>query len=115
MVDGQPTALGPPTDWSAVYRGGRLISTHSRTIVTPVDPVAHALLIQAYDPGFYTAYTIASDPVLTGRAGCTAPVFAPDLTEADKQLQAALAEYGPMSTSRWTFPPSAPPMPKRSA
>jgi ABC-type uncharacterized transport system substrate-binding protein len=104
LVDDQPVALGPPTEWTAAYRGGRLISTHSRSIVTPLDPAAKPVLIQAYDPGFYTAYTIASDPVLTGRAGCAAPVFAPDLTEADKQLQAALAEYGADVDLEMEFP-----------
>ncbi len=54
--------------------------------------------------GFYTAYTIASDPVLTGREGCTAEVFAPDLSEADKQLQAALAEYNADEDVEEDFP-----------
>jgi ABC-type uncharacterized transport system substrate-binding protein len=97
-------ALGPPSDWTATYRDGRLISTHLRRLETPVDPAAEPLVIQAYDPGYYTAYTIASDPILTGRQGCTAAVFAPDLSEADKQLQAALAEYGAEVDLEMEFP-----------
>jgi polyphosphate kinase len=96
--------LGPPSDWTATYRDGRLISTHLRRLETPVDPAAEPLVIQAYDPGYYTAYTIASDPILTGRQGCTAAVFAPDLSEADKQLQAALAEYGAEVDLEMEFP-----------
>jgi polyphosphate kinase len=104
LVNDQPLALGAPTDFTGIYRGGRLISTHTRAILQPADPEVAPVIIQSYDPGFYTAYTIASDPVLTGREGCAAPVFAPDLSEADKQLQAALAEYGADVDLEMDFP-----------
>ncbi len=99
-----PVALTRPSDWTATYAEGRLTSTHLRRLEAPVDPAAGPLVIQAYDPGFYTAYTIAFDPVLTGRTGCSAQVFAPDLSEADQQLQAALSEYGADVDLEMEFP-----------
>ncbi len=104
LAGDRPLALGPPAEWTAAYSAGRLTSTHLRRLETPFDPTAGPLVIQTYDPGFYTAYTIASDPVLTGGQGCTATVFVPDLTEADKQLQAALAEYGADVDLEMEFP-----------
>jgi ABC-type uncharacterized transport system substrate-binding protein len=99
-----PLALSRPRDWTATYHAGRIVSTHVRDIDPPLDPAQTMLVIQAYDTSFYTSYTIASDPVLTGRSGCTAQVFAPDLDEADKQLQAAIAEYSADEDIEANFP-----------
>ncbi|MBD3763572.1 MAG: DUF1007 family protein [Rhodobacterales bacterium] len=88
-----PLTLGPPTDWDAGLTDGRLWSTHLRALAVPVDPAAGDLVVQSYDPGFYTAYSITGQPVLTGRADCSAQVWAPDPAAADAILQAALAEY----------------------
>ncbi len=100
-----PLTLGPPRDWTAAYHAGRLVSTQVRDITPPVDPARTMLIVQVYDPGFYTAYSIASDPVLTGRQGCTAEVFAADgPDERDRQLQSALAEHGEAEDPEVQFP-----------
>jgi polyphosphate kinase len=99
-----PLHLGRPRDWTASYHGGHAVSTHVRDIDPPVDPAAAMLVMQSFDPGFYRAYTIASDPVLTGRRGCTAQVFAPDLDETDPRAQAALAEHGEDEDAEIEFP-----------
>jgi ABC-type uncharacterized transport system substrate-binding protein len=103
LVNGQPVALGRPTDWAADYRGDRIISLHTRPILAPV---AGPLTIQVYDPGFYTAYTILGQPRLTGEgaAGCTVQVFEPDLTEADRLLQQMLQEYSADQSLEQDFP-----------
>lgn len=91
---GEPVALGRPSDFTVRYEGGRITSTHLRALQAPVKPDG-ALVLQAYDPGYYVAYTITGDPVLTGApAVCRAEVFEPDLGEADLALQEALKEYG---------------------
>lgn len=92
LLDGQPLALGPPQEWTASYDGMRITSTHVRRFETPVTVGATPLVVQVYDPSFYTAYVIAGTPVLTGRDDCTVQVFEPDRAAADEILMAAIAE-----------------------
>ncbi len=88
----QPMALGRPQDWTAAVVGGRIITTHLRRLDTPVAPAAVPIVVQVYDPGYYTAYAIAADPVIRGRDGCVAEVYGPDLDAAQEALQAAMKE-----------------------
>lgn len=97
-------ALSAPAEWSASYKAGKITSVHTRTFDAPVPVGAEPLIVQVYDPGYYTAYTIAFDPVLTGGAGCVADAYAPDLDAADAALQAALAEYTPDVDLEMEFP-----------
>jgi ABC-type uncharacterized transport system substrate-binding protein len=87
-------ALSRPEETGATWDGKVLTSTHLRRFAEPVEIGAGPLLVQAYDPGFYTAYSIAADPVLTGGSGaCSAEVWVPDRDAADEALLAALAEF----------------------
>lgn len=99
-----PVKMGRPRDWTATYQDGRIISTHVRALEAPVEVAAEPLVIQVYDPGYYTAYTILGTPVLTGGAGCAVQVFEPDLSEADKELQAMLQEYTADQSLEQDFP-----------
>lgn len=91
---GAPVGLGRPRDWTVTVQDGRIISTHLRAFDVPQAVGAAPLVLQVYDPGYYTAYTILGTPVLSGQAqGCSVGVFEPDLTEAEAQLQAMLREY----------------------
>lgn len=95
LMAGAPLELSRPRDWTADYAAGKITSTHVRDFSAPVPVAAEPLVVQAYDPGYYTAYSIPGDPVVTGGKGCTAQVFVPDLDAAAEALQAALAEYTP--------------------
>jgi ABC-type uncharacterized transport system substrate-binding protein len=99
-----PVGLGRPRDWTAAYVDGKLVSTHLRDLATPVDPRKAPLIVQSYDPGFYTAYTIIGPAVLTGAPGCAAELYGPDLTAAEEELKAALAEYGAEENLEMEFP-----------
>ncbi|MDT8855316.1 DUF1007 family protein [Paracoccaceae bacterium Fryx2] len=89
-----PLVLSRPSDWTVDYRDGRVISTHLRRLEPPLRPGAVPLVVQVYDPGFYSAYAIAGTPVLTGAAPeCSVQVFEPDRAAADAILQAAIDEY----------------------
>lgn len=104
LSGGREIALGSAQDWTADYRDGRLSSVHLRRLTAPVD-LADPLMVQVYDPGFYTAYTIAFPPEMTGLpAGCTAQVYGPDRDAADEELLAALAEYGADQDVEADFP-----------
>jgi ABC-type uncharacterized transport system substrate-binding protein len=104
LLDNAPLALGPPQDWTAAWDGTRIISTHLRPFVEPVVVGADPLVVQVYDPSFYTSYLIAATPVLTGREGCAVQVFEPDRAAAEATLMAALEEYAGSSDLEGEFP-----------
>ncbi len=85
-------ALSGPKDWTADVQEGRIISTHLRTFEEPPEVGAEPLVLQVYDPSYYTAYSIAIDPVIEGRTDCTARIFEPDRAAATGILEEALAE-----------------------
>ena len=62
------------------------------------------LVVQVYDPSFYTAYRITNETRLTGRADCTALVFEPDRKAANAILQAAIDEQAGSSDIEGEFP-----------
>lgn len=96
--------LSRPADWTASYRDGRITSTHLRRFVEPPAPGA-PLVIQVYDPGYYTAYFIEGTPVLTGSSGaCRVEVFEPDRSAADAILMAAIDEMGRSGDLEMDFP-----------
>lgn len=99
-----PLDLSRPKDWTAVYADGRITSTHLRSFDQPVDLGAGPLVVQVYDPGFYTAYGIVGTPVLTGREGCVAEVFEPDRAAADAILTAAIEELAGSPDVEGDFP-----------
>lgn len=90
--DGAPLGLSAPFDFSADYQEGRIVITHRRTLDTPVRPGESPVVFKVYDPTYYTAYTIAAPPQLSGTDGCRANVVLPDYSYAADQLQAALDE-----------------------
>jgi ABC-type uncharacterized transport system substrate-binding protein len=97
-------ALSRPQDWSASYAEGKITSTHLRTFDAPVPVGETPLVVQVYDPGYYVAYGIPVDPVVTGGQVCTAQVFVPDLGAAEQELLAALSEYTPDVDLEAEFP-----------
>lgn len=78
-------ALSGPRDGVARYDGGQIVSSHIRDLA---EPVAGLLVVKNYDPTYYTEYTIRE----VVAEGCETEIIAPDLTEAERELQAALAE-----------------------
>lgn len=80
-----PVALSGPRDGVARYEGGQIASSHIRDLA---EPVAGLLVVKNYDPTYYTEYTIRE----VVAEGCATEIIAPDLTEAERAMQAALAE-----------------------
>lgn len=72
-----PIALGPPHDWAADWQDGRAVSIHTRSLETPLD-MSGGLLLRAYEPDYFAAYTIVAPPEMTGRDDCTAQVISGD-------------------------------------
>ncbi|MFM2390316.1 MAG: hypothetical protein RLZZ437_1871 [Pseudomonadota bacterium] len=92
LMNGVDLPLSRPEAFSASYADGKITSTHLRRFETPVAVGDVPLIVQVYDPGFYTAYAIVGETQLTGRDDCSAQVFEPDRSAADEALLAALAE-----------------------
>ena len=97
--------LGPPQEPGAGYAGGKISSSHLRAFAQPIEIGAGPLLVQVYDPGFYTSYAIVGDPVIIGGSGrCSAEVWGPDIDAADEALKAALSEYSADEDLEADFP-----------
>lgn len=99
-----PLGLSGPSDWTTAYTDGRLTSTHLRRFDAPVAVADQPLIVQVYDPGFYTAYALATDTVLTQAGDCTAQTYEPDRAAADRILQDAIAEQVGSSDIEGAFP-----------
>ena len=96
LIDGRDLTLGPPEEPTAEWDGRVIRTTHLRPLPAPVEIGAGTFIVQVYDPGYYTAYFIPFDPVITGGSGaCSAEVWAPDPEAADQALKDALLEYAP--------------------
>ncbi len=96
--------LSRPLDWTASYENGRIVTTHLRRFEAEV-ALGAPVTVQVYDPGYYTAYTIAFAPLLSGAgAGCTATVWEPDRAAADAILQAAIEEMSGSGALEGDFP-----------
>jgi ABC-type uncharacterized transport system substrate-binding protein len=91
---GMPVALSGPLDPSTVVEDGRVVTTHTRRLETPLDIVA-PVSVKAYDPTFYTAYSVSRGVTVEGNAGCTATVAPANLDAAYTLLEELL--YGPRS------------------
>lgn len=104
MLGDQPLELSGPQEYAAGYAEGKVTSSHLRVFAAPVPLGEVPLVIQAYDPGYYVAYSIPHEPVVTGGMGCRARVFVPDLDEAQEALLAALSEYTPDVDLEAEFP-----------
>lgn len=96
--------LSGPSDWTASYADAKLTSTHLRKFSEPVQIMADPLVVQAYDPTYYGAYTFVTDTALTGSTTCTAQAFEPDREAADIKLQAAMDEMAGGTSVEGAFP-----------
>jgi ABC-type uncharacterized transport system substrate-binding protein len=104
LLGDQPLALSRPKDWTASYGEGKITSTHLRSFDAPIPLAEVPLILQVYDPGYYVAYAIPFDPVVTGGTGCTAQVFVPDIDAAEQELLDALSEFTPDIDLEAEFP-----------
>ncbi len=86
-----PLQLSGPSDWTATYANDKITTSHFRQLVPPVALVADPLVIRVYDPSLYTGYYIVGEPKVTARSDCKATIQRPDMTAANKQLDAAIA------------------------
>lgn len=105
LIGDRPIGLSRPEAPGAVYADGKITSTHLRRLSEPVQGGVGDLVVQVYDPSFYTAYRIAATPKLTGAPeGCSVQVLAPDREAADAILLAAIEEMAGSADAEAEFP-----------
>lgn len=75
---GAALALGAPEARDTTMAEGRIRSRHFRPLARPA--AAEGVVIQAYDPTYYSAYTLSLG--VEAGAGCRAEVTPPDLDQA---------------------------------
>lgn len=92
MGDGVPLQMLPPQAGPTRVEGGQIVSRHVRMLAEPVDPRQIPVVVQIYDPEFYTAYTLAQGSDDINGTGCRARIFAAELDTAYARLEAALEE-----------------------
>ncbi|KGM87221.1 ABC-type uncharacterized transport system, periplasmic component [Roseovarius mucosus DSM 17069] len=80
-------ALDHPIPTGIALTNGRIIATHTRTF-GPVK--AEGLRIEAYDPTYYVAHSLAGP--ITLPKGCVYTITEPDLDESQEQFRQMLSE-----------------------
>lgn len=75
-LDGAPVALGPPEGRGIAVDNGLITSRHFRAASAP----AQGLVIKAFDPTFYTAYSLIGPVRIEGP--CSAAILPADLDAA---------------------------------
>lgn len=94
LVGGVEVPLSRPLEWDAVYENGRIVSTHLRALEERVSVGMEPVILQIYDPTYYTAYQISLPTRLENAPeGCGSQLFVPDLEAAGDQLREALREF----------------------
>ena len=104
LQGGAGLALSGPSQWNTVYAEARISSRHFRAFAAPVVIGAEPLVVQVYDPSFYTAYAITSEVVMQGGKACEAVIYQPDEEAAGQILQDALAEQAGSADVEMAFP-----------
>lgn len=90
-LDGTDLALDRPKDHRAEWRDGRIATSHEMTLTTPVEVAGKSVVARSYDPTYFVAYDVPSDPGIRGRKGCILERQAADRAAAQAQYGDALA------------------------
>ena len=110
LLDGTELALGGPSRVVADVQDARLVIAHRRVFDSPQPLEGRELVLRVYDPTYFIAYTIATDPVVHGRDDCNAEVWGPDWEAADARLQDALDELAAAGADPWEIEQDFPPV-----
>ncbi|QDI76266.1 MULTISPECIES: DUF1007 family protein [Leisingera] len=83
---GEALEMGAPEHLATEVADGRITTRHRRVLTEP--QAADGVVIKAYDPGYYTAYTMTGGLEVSG--GCQASVTPPDLDAAYTKVEELL-------------------------
>lgn len=77
-LGGEALGLGAPEHLSTEVKDGRITTRHRRVLTQP--QAADGVVIKAYDPTYYTAYTVNQGLEVSG--GCQGSITPPNLDQA---------------------------------
>lgn len=83
---------------ASLSEDGRIRMEFVRALETPLDPRKVEVTAKAYDPTYYTAYTITEKPEVTGDAACSVEIEAVDWSNDLAALQRSLLDYDQYAT-----------------
>ncbi len=86
-VGGAAKPLAGPGSHAASWREGRYVTTHSQSLVEPVDVAGRDVEARSYDPSYFVSYDVPTPPGVDGREDCALHREAAD-------RDAARREYG---------------------
>ena len=93
LAGGRKLQMGDPREYDLVLEDGKLVTTHYRDLPEPLTLGASPVIVQIYDEGYYTAYEIIGHPqMVNAPQDCQAVTYAADLSAAQQEVKAALAE-----------------------
>jgi ABC-type uncharacterized transport system substrate-binding protein len=87
-LGGAPLALDRPLAVDARFEDGKIVTVHDRPIAAPPPP-GKALVLEAYDPTFYTLYEVTLGVRVAGE-GCEVEHRPADIAAATDLLEEAL-------------------------
>ncbi|NVK12571.1 MAG: DUF1007 family protein [Rhodobacteraceae bacterium] len=85
-LGGAALGLGAPVHLSTEVKDGRITTRHRRVLTQP--QAADGVVIKAYDPTYYTAYTVNQGLQVSG--GCQGSITPPDLDQAYTMVEELL-------------------------
>ena len=88
---GAEVALSGPLAATGRLRDGRVVFSHRRDLVQPLDAARMPIALSIYDPTYYSYYQLLPDPALDAPAGCAVTVEPADTGAAQRMMDAALA------------------------
>lgn len=91
-IDGKTIELERPVQHAARMEGDSVVTSHLRPIATPIEVAGQAVVARAYDPSYFVAYDLPTDPTITGREDCELVRKRTDIAEAQETYGARLAE-----------------------
>ena len=94
--------LGPPTSATAELSDGRLLTSHIRHLETPLDMANGSIALRAFDPTYYSAYTLDLGAEVLNRDSCMMEQIPADLGKAYDLVENLL--YGSNSNAENEYP-----------
>ncbi|UWQ77830.1 DUF1007 family protein [Leisingera sp. S132] len=98
-LDGEALGLGAPEHLSTEVKDGRITTRHRRVLTQP--QAADGVVIKAYDPTYYTAYTVNQGLEVSG--GCQGSITPPNLDQAYTLVEELLYAM-PAEQAEETYP-----------
>ncbi|OWU79371.1 DUF1007 family protein [Phaeobacter sp. 22II1-1F12B] len=94
-LNGETLALSGPSEATAEFKAGRIITTHLREVEGHPQAVGGKLSLKPYDATYYTAYDVKLPVTVTGWNACMIENIMPQIGDDLADLQQQLSTLDP--------------------